>query len=196
MKNKLLFSVVILIYLIIPILILFNDNLCNYKFYILTIIGSLLFLIFKIMKIKGEYLGITKKNAINSIKRNSWLIIIFVVAIIIIYLSGMSKYTPNESIWFYPFYIFISVPIQEFLYRGVFGYFNEILIKNRIVMIILSSFLYSFVHIIYRDFFTCLLTFIIGTIWYSLYKKDNNLLGVILSHIVLGLLTIVLGIVN
>ena len=32
-----------------------------------------------------------------------------------------------------------------------------------------------------------IIIFVIGIIWYSLYKKDNNLLGVILSHIVLGI---------
>ena len=107
----------------------------------------------------------------------------------------LDKYNPNETILFYIFYIFISCPIQEFLYRGVFGYF-DMNSKYNYLWLILSSLCYSFVHIIYKDILTCVLTFIIGIIWYILYKKDKNLCGVTISHMVLGVATIVLGIIN
>ena len=100
-----------------------------------------------------------------------------------------------ETIYFYLFYIFVSCPLQEFLYRGVFGYFDKVY-NNKYLFLILSSFCYSFVHIIYKDILTCALTFLIGIVWYLLYRKDYNLVGVSISHIILGILTISLGIIN
>lgn len=194
MKNKILLSI-LLVYILVPILILFNSFLYEIKFYLLTGLGLIIFLILKLLKISNKELGITKDNLLKSIKRNLILIVISILIVIILKIFHMDKYNPNETIWFYLFYIFISCPIQEFLYRGVFGYFDTNS-KYKYIWIILSSLCYSFIHIIYKDILTCILTFIIGIIWYILYKKDKNLCGVTLSHIVLGILTIFLGIVN
>ncbi|MCH5166698.1 MAG: CPBP family intramembrane metalloprotease [Erysipelotrichales bacterium] len=150
----------------------------------------------KLCKISNKELGIKKENIFNSIKRNIPIIILFVVIVVIFRILNLNKFIPNESIMFYLFYIFISCPIQEFLYRGIFGYFETNLIKNKNITLVLSSLSYSFVHVIYKDIFTCLLTFIFGLVLYSLYRKDYNLAGVSLSHIILGILTIYLGIIN
>ena len=195
MKNKILFITLIILYILIPILISLYSNLYEIKFYILTFLGLIIYILMKFLKIKNEDIGINN-NVLKSIKINITLIIIFSLLIIIIRLIGINKYNPNENICFYIFYIFISCPIQEFLYRGVFGYFEKHLIKNKYFITVLSSLLYSFVHIIYKDFLPCILTFIIGLIWYTLYRKNYNLAGVIISHIVLGILTISLGIVD
>lgn len=195
MKNKILLGITLLLYILVPILILFNSYLYEIKFYLLTGIALLIFILFKLFKVSNKELGITKDNLIKSIKRNLILIVISILIIIGLKVFHVDKYNPTETILFYLFYVFVSCPVQEFLYRGVFGYFdtND---KYRILWIIISSLCYSFVHIIYKDILTCVLTFIIGIIWYILYRKDRNLCGVVLSHIVLGILTIFLGIVN
>ena len=195
MKNKLLLILILLIYLLVPILILYNSYLFKIKFYILTIIGVIIFILTKVFNIKNKDLGINKNNILKSIKRNLLLIIVSIIIIIIFKLLHIDKYNSNESIYFYIFYILISCPIQEFLYRGVFGYFEKIY-NNKYLWLIISSLLYSFIHIIYKDILTCILTFIIGIIWYILYRKDYNLVGVSISHIIIGILTISLGIIN
>ena len=195
MKNKILLLIIMIIYIFVPILIMFNNNLFNIKFYILTVLGILIFLLMKMFKISNSDLGITKNNLLECIKRNALLIAIFIIIIIILKIIGFDKITPNETIWFYIFYILVSCPIQEFLYRGIFGYFEKNS-KYKYLWVIVSSLLYSFVHIIYKDSLTCILTFIIGIIWFLLYRKDYNLTGVCLSHIILGILTISLGIIN
>ncbi len=194
MKNTMLFAIIMIIYILTPILIFFNNSFYNIKFYILTSLGIIIYFIFKLFKVNNEDLGINK-NINISLKRNIPLILIFVVLILLFRILGINKYNPNETLLFYIFYIFISCPIQEFLYRGVFGFFEK-KNKHKYLWVVLSSLCYSFVHIIYKDVLTCILTFIIGVIWYLLYRKDYNLSGVCLSHIVLGILTISLGIVN
>ena len=195
MKNKLIMISIILIYILVPIIILLNSYLYEIKFIILTITGLLIFIIMKIFKVSNKELGISKNNLLRSIKRNLLLIVISVLIIMILKLFHLDKYNPNETILFYTFYIFISCPIQEFLDRGVIGYFNKNS-KYNYLWVIISSLCYSLVHIIYRDILTCLLTFIIGIIWYLSYSKDYNLVGVTISHIILGIITILLGIVN
>ena len=194
MKNKFLLAIILIIYTFAPIIILFNDYLFKIKFYILTFIGLMLFLLMKLFKVSNKELGISKNNLLRSIKRNLLIIIVCIIIIILFKLLHIDKYNADETIYFYIFYIFISCPIQEFLYRGVFGYFEKC-INKKYLWVIISSLCYSFVHVIYRDLLTCILTFIIGIIWYLLYRKDYNLAGVILGHIVLGILTIALGII-
>lgn len=195
-KDKLLFESIVIIFILVPIIICFSPLLFKHKFLILTIIGFIIYFVLKIVGVNNESLGISKNNILKSVKRNIPIIIIFIIIIFIVKLIGINRFTPNESFLFYIFYIFVSCPIQEFLYRGLFDYFNQKLIKNELLVLFLSSCCYSFAHIIYKDVFACILTFVMGIIWYQLYKEDKNLIGVSLSHIVLGILTISLGIIN
>ena len=195
MKNKVVLLSILAIYILLPMLILFNNYLYDIKFYLLTGVGLGIFFLMKIFNISNKELGITKQNLWKSIKRNLILIVLCVIFILILKLLHVDKYNPNETLYFYIFYIFVSCPIQEFLYRGVFGYF-DMNSKYNYLWILLSSLCYSYVHIIYKDILTCVLTFIIVIIWYMFYKKDKNLCGVTLSHMVLGVATIVLGIIN
>lgn len=192
-NDKILLFIIILIYIALPVLICQSCFLFNIKFYLLTVIGILIFCLLKIFKIPNNYLGLTKNNYIKSLKRNLPVIIICIILIVIVKLLPYNRFTSNKTIVFYIFYILISCPIQEFLYRGVFGYFDKIK-EHKWLWVITSSICYAFVHIIYKGFLTCVI--IIGIIWYLLYRKDYNLFGVVLSHIVLGILTISLGIIN
>jgi abortive infection protein len=192
MKNRKLFIIINFLYLAIPLLILFFPILFRYKFYILVLFGIIIYFLIKANNISNDEIGITKNNIFKSFINNLPIISVSIFIIILMRILNLNKFTPNENIYFYLFYIFISCPIQEFLYRGVYGYFDNG--KNNILF--LSSFMYSFVHIIYRDLLTNVLTFIIGLIWFSLYRRDKNLLGTSVSHCVLGILTILLGIVD
>lgn len=194
-KDKMFLAFIILVYILIPILILLIKPLFEYKFYILTGIGAFLYSLTRILKIPHSKLGITKNNIIDSLKNCAILNIILIVVIIVFLLFSFNRFTPNESWLFYIFYIFISCPIQEFLYRGIFGYFDQ-LTSQKYIWVITSSILYSFVHIIYGDILTIIGTFVLGILWYMTYQRNYNLLGVVLSHVILGILTISLGIIN
>lgn len=171
-KIKILFVLLLTIFITVPLFIFFNSFLYEVKFYILTILGVGIYLLFKLYKVKNDELGIGKSNILTSLKRNIPIIILMILICISLKLCGLARYNPNENLLFYIFYIFISCPIQEFLYRGIFRYFEINLIKNRITVILLSSFCYSFVHIIYKDLLTCIITFIMGCIWlYALSKR-------------------------
>ena len=96
MKNKVLLSSILAIYILLPILILFNNYLYDIKFYLLTGIGLGIFLLMKIFNISNKELGITKQNLWKSIKRNFILIVLSIIIIFILKLFHIDKYNPNE----------------------------------------------------------------------------------------------------
>ena len=121
---------------------------------------------------------------------------IFVIIGLLIYQLGYTqRFEINENLAFFLFYVFISCPIQELLYRGVLTSIGCEKISNT-GLVLISSFLYSYIHIIYYDFLTLVITFIIGVIWHLAYLKTNNLMGVTISHIILGILTISIGFIQ
>lgn len=109
MKNKTFIIIILLTYILVPILIMNNNYLFEIKFYILTIIGILIYILMKLFKISNKELGLTKNNFILSIKRNLPLIILFCTIIIILKLFHVDKYIANETTLFYIFYVFVSL---------------------------------------------------------------------------------------
>ena len=190
-NNLILLSIVSLIYITLPLLILSGILSFDNKFLYLTVGAVIVYIAMRILGFNNQELGITTKGIRESIKK----VILTILGLILIYFR-ISRFHPTETIWFYLFYLFISSPIQEFLYRGaltsIFRRMNLSDSRNWIM----SSLLYSFVHIIYRDFLTCLLTLAIGLIWYKKYEYNRNLIGVSLSHAVLGAITIFAGIID
>ncbi|MBP8979278.1 CPBP family intramembrane metalloprotease [Candidatus Dojkabacteria bacterium] len=194
-KDIIRFIIILLTYILTPILILLNPLFFKYKFLFLVIIGILIYLTFRLTGVTNAELGITKNKWKESIKDIIPFTLLLIVITIVLRTFGFQRFNPTETIYFYLFYLFISSPVQEFLYRSVFKYFETKKLFSPVVALILSSVLYSFVHIIYKDIFLLLITLVIGIIWYTVYGKTKNLLGVSISHAVLGILTIALGII-
>jgi membrane protease YdiL (CAAX protease family) len=89
------------------------------------------------------------------------------------------------------FYILIASPAQEFVYRGLlFAEMKRRGLHQPWLQIMVSSFSFAFLHIFHYDYLTFFVTFIVGLAWSILYQKSPNLLGVTLSHLVLGILAI------
>jgi len=196
MRKKALIIIISLVtYILIPLLIVFNIIDFKYRFYVLVIMGILSFGVAKLFKINNIELGITKKNALISIKRILPVTSSILLLSLVYYFLGFSTYSNNESVLFYLFYILISCPIQELLYRSILNKYLDEFKMNYILKIVIASLLFSLLHIIYMDTLTLVFTFIIGLYWNYCYYKDKNILGVTISHILIGVATIFLGII-
>ncbi len=195
-NNLILLSIVSLIYITLPLLILLGILSFDNKFLYLTIGAAIVYVVLRVIGFNNQELGITTKGTRESIKKVIPITIILTILGLILIYFRISRFYPTETMWFYSFYLFISSPVQEFLYRGALtSIFRRMNLSDSWNWGI-SSLLYSFVHIIYRDFLTCLLTLIIGLIWYKNYEKNRNIIGVSLSHAVLGAITIFAGIID
>lgn len=195
-KNTLLFVFTLMVYIGLPICILLGLISFDHKFYALTIGAFVVYVVFRLAGYTNEEMGVTVKNWKCSLRRIAPFTIVLLAMGFYLLLSGRSRITPNEHWTFFIFYVFISSPVQEFLYRGVLSAYLQHSKLSEYLKCLIISLLYAFVHIIYRDALTLLLTFIIGIVWYNCYRKDKTLLGVSVSHAILGVVTIIAGVID
>ena len=195
-KKIVLAIIAIAFYIGLPVLILVGVIPFSLKFHVLVLGGGILYIFSRCLGFSNKDVGITFKNTFSSIKDVVPITMLLMVIALFLYFGGYSRMTPNESNGFYLFYLFVSSPVQELIYRGISTCFCREFHLNDTATMVLSSVLYSFVHIIYCDFFTLVVTFLMGLAWFSCYKKTKNLVGVSISHAVLGALTIVAGIID
>ncbi len=193
--TKAVSTMLLLFYLAMPILILLDIISFKYKFVVMVVFAIVSYILLRMIGVKNQELGISFDNLWLSIKTVLPITIIFAILAILFYALGWSRFEPTETFGFYLFYVFISSPVQEFLYRGMTTYFGQVFNLPIWMVIIVASLLYSFVHIIYKDYALVISTFLLGLIWHYLYFKTNNLAGVAFSHAVVGVLTIFLGLI-
>ena len=195
-SNRLILFLILTFYIVIPFLSLTNPLFFKNKFIILTIIGILIYILLRLLGFNNGSLGIKSAKAIQSIRDISLVTFILIVIGIILSSFKISRFQPSETLSFYLFYIFISSPIQEFLYRGALTSILQQINFRKSSIILISSILYSLAHLGYKDFITCILTFLIGLLWHKKYLKTKNLAGVTISHAILGVITIFIGIID
>lgn len=127
-------------------------------------------------------------------------IIVSVMLVIFMLLSfeiGLIR-TPTIPSWklFFAYYLFISSPLQEFLFRSnLFALMKRASIRGAVLQITISAITYSFLHIFYNDLITLAATFMIGLMWGGIYYKYPNFWGVAISHAVLGVVSIKVGLI-
>ena len=103
---------------------------------------------------------------------------------------------PWEMEWFYPFYVFFSSPVQEFLFRSlIISEMRAAGIRNVREITLVSAVTFAFVHVVYGQPVTTLATFLIGLFWGAIYARCPNWWGVTLSHIILGAAAIICGLI-
>lgn len=96
--------------------------------------------------------------------------------------------------WFIPCYLLVA-PLQEFLMRGITQTAFQRVMQGRhhtAWAIILSSVLFAVVHLQYSVKFA-VLAFIPSVIWGILYQRRPTLLGVSVSHFLVGSAVLALG---
>lgn len=184
------------IYVGLPVLILLGAIPFDLKFVALTVGGLTTYALFRLAGYSNSSLGLTAKRAGRSLVRVAPLTVLLLVAALVLYFVGYSRIDPNEDWLFFLFYIFISCPVQEFLYRGALTAFGDTLKLPTWGTLLLTSVLYSFVHVIYLDWLTVAATLLIGLYWFWAYNGARTLIGVSVSHAVLGVVTIAAGLID
>jgi membrane protease YdiL (CAAX protease family) len=105
---------------------------------------------------------------------------------------------PRDVDWllFAPFYVLVSCPAQEFACRGfLFAGMRRHGVMGHWPQILISAVTYAILHIVYRNWLSFLAPLCIGLVWAAIYRRYPNLWAVVLSHTVLGLISIAIGLV-
>ena len=188
-------SVVISFLYILPVVLILTKVIpFSDRFLVLTITGVLIIGLAMLNEIALADLGFNHQNLLPAIKDILPVTIISSVLMIIFYLNHGMRIDNTDITWyFYVFYISLSSPLQEFLYRSyLFNRLAQIQL-NQGSIIIITAILYSFAHSIYQDLTTVLLSLIIGLYWAYHYNRFKNFYSITLSHTILGIIAILTG---
>ncbi len=180
-----------------PVLLLFF-NVIDYRFrYVLLFTFTfILFGYTYLRKYSLRDLGFRIDNFRKDILINSIFSLIIVLALIISYKLGLIR-NPTIPDWklFFIFYVFISSPLQEFLFRSLVFHELKLFGFGDLGQIIISTINFSLMHIIYHDWLTYLAALFAGLCLGLIYWRTKSIYGVSFSHAVIGAISIYVGLV-
>jgi CAAX protease family protein len=192
------FAVLVLCaYCVPPLLIYVGIIPFAYRFHVLVAVAAALALVALRKNIPLRELGLRTDNLKPALLANALLSLVLGGATLWVFSQGLIREPTAPNLWWFaPFYVLVSCPAQEFSCRGfLFAEMNRRGITGAAAQIAISSVAYAFLHIIYNDWLTVLAPLFIGVIWGVIYRLYPNLWGVIFSHAVLGLISIIVGLV-
>jgi uncharacterized protein len=183
-------------YILPVVLVYFKLVPFSWRFYILILAAFTILAIARLYRFSAVEVGFSKHHFKTALKAIALPTLASALLMLIYYYFQGSRIDNSAYHWsFYLFFVIVSSPIQEFLYRGfLFGIFSRAKLGIWL-QILLSTLLYSFLHLIYRDVPTVIFTFIIGIFWGYHYAKYQNLPSIIISHSLLGAIAILVGLV-
>jgi len=192
------FTGFLVFFYLIPILLLSFGILPFWsRHVILTLMGVVLAAYVVDHGIKTNQLGMTKSNMRSALILNGALIIVVcAISYLLVATGAVSPINYEGTLLFFIFYVFISAPIQEFIFRSLMFYELGVFIEGRMwLKIIFSAMIYSLAHAMYHSWVVLAGTFILGIFWGYIYAKTKNFWGIAFSHAVIGAVTIMLGLV-
>jgi membrane protease YdiL (CAAX protease family) len=141
--------------------------------------------------------GLRRDTLKSGLLVNTVLSAIFGAILLVLYFTDNIR-EPTIPSWalFFLFYVFISGPAQEFLFRSMmFAQMARAGIRDPYAVIPISAATYCFLHVIYNDLTTLIATLFMGFVWGVIYWRYPNFYGVALSHSALGVVAIAVGLV-
>lgn len=182
---------------LIPILMLYFGYLPFWSRHVVLALMGFVLTAYAIGRPIGhKELGFRTDNIKRAMIWNTAVTALAIVGVVIAWKTGFLKatYLGGETIWFYLFYVLISAPIQEFVFRSLMFYeLNLLLNRSAWFKITFSAFIYSLAHVMYKDPAVLAITFGMGLVWGYIYLKKPNFWGVAISHAILGAVTIFFG---
>ena len=197
MRSLFLSFELLALYMITPLLYYFN-LIPFHKSLPLLIVFLYCFIILLVDKrFDRQILSLKKLVGLKKILIRA--VIIFLAFILLVCISDISNlfYIPRHNflLWimilvFYP--IWSAYP-QELIFRAFFFHRYGFLTQNKGVMILLNALLFSFAHIIFRNFIALLFTFLGSLLFTKTYLRTHSLTTAFVEHSILGNLIFTVG---
>jgi len=178
-----------------PLLIVLGVIPFAYRFVVLLAVAAALGLLALLRGTPAAELGFRTDNLKPALAANAALVLLVGLALLAAFALGLIRHPRTVDWWrFAPFYVLISCPAQEFACRGfLFSEMGRRGIAGAGSQVAISAFTYAFLHIVYRNWLAFLAPLTIGIVWSLLYRRYPNLWGLTLSHAVVGLISIAVG---
>jgi hypothetical protein len=133
----------------------------------------------------------------KSLAINAGVALVMVVAMALAFAQGLIR-EPTVPAWqgFFLVYVLAVCPAQEFSCRSLlFAEMNRRGPTSAPLQVGTTAVTYAFLHAIYWDALTMVVTLVMGVVWGIVYRVAPNFFGVSLSHAVLGVASILMGVV-
>lgn len=185
------------LYYLPPLLLLSGVLRFAWRFQILAVMTAFLIAYDWRRGLGLRELGFRKDTLRGSLLINLLVSLLLISVMSLSFKAGLIR-EPTPPAWnlFFTYYLFISSPSQEFLFRSnLFALMRRGGILHPAAQVVLSAVTFSFLHVFYKDPLTLLATFIIGLLWGAIYYKYPNFWGVALSHAAVGAAAIKVGII-
>lgn len=188
---------VLVIFILGPVLILAGVVPYHYRYWLLAIVFAAAAIYLLARRTKLRALGFRRDTLKASLRANLWITGVALALIGILYFSNLLPpvIVPKWR-WFFLVYLLVSCPLQELLFRGaLFVEMERAGIQRRAWKVGVSALLYCFPHSIYHSPWALGVTFGIGIVWGLEFAAHRNLAGVILSHCILGTVSLFSGLI-
>ncbi len=197
MTSKSKLSLFLYIYLLIPSLIGLRIIPYEYRYESMSILIIISILYAWKRKFTWKELGFRRNNFLPALKWQLGFALFVLISIYLLMHSGLvRRLDPPENPWFYVMYLFISGPVQEFVYRSVvFAELNQHKYLSPMMKISLAAFTFSWLHIIYLEPITYFSSLMIGFCWSWMYYYRMNYWAISIGHALIGFSAIWFGLI-
>jgi membrane protease YdiL (CAAX protease family) len=191
----------VLLFFGVPLLFFFDKLFIHPSVVLLPILAALI-LYFRLNKNFSLKQLIQLKIPKNIIRANIVILLLsglFLLSIVLVfersYLFDLPRKNPRIWILLCIFYPITSVYIQEVIYRAFLFLRYKPFFRNKWSLIIASGIAFSFVHIIYYNQLSIILTLIAGIYLAYIYEKTRSVMFTAILHSIIGdvIFTIGLG---
>lgn len=190
-------TLLVILYYLPPLLLQLGWLKFGWRFQILALMTSIMATYVWVRGFSLKELGFRTDTLKGSLVLNAIVTLPLVVVMLLSFEAGLIR-DPTPPMWglFFAHYVFVSSPSQEFLFRSnLFALMRRSNIERPALQILLSAATFSFMHVVYNDPLTLLVTLAIGLLWGAIYYKYPNFWGVALSHAAVGAVAVKVGVV-
>lgn len=171
----------------------FTEGNYMIRMYLYIFCFVLIVFISRVINIDRKKLGLMSANWAIALKQIIIPTILFCGFIVLLYLlrpplfTFSIRYTSKIQVFQKVLaYVIISVPIQELIFRGYFITRLEQVIKNKYLIILFSSLIFSVVHIPFGILLIDIGAFLLGIYLASNFLRFRNLFVLMLAHGIVG----------
>lgn len=160
-----------------------------FRYFALSLSALYMILVALFMGAKLPEVGLQRKYFKEALSFIAWPTLFIALAIVLARIFFPAAFIKQPGSFSAPvWYILLSVPLQEILFRGFCLWRCKLTWKNTLFIILFNSFLFAMYHMVTNNWYLTIGVFLINIFWSYSFIKYPNLWAFMLSHAFLGTL--------
>lgn len=198
MRTRLCLASILLVVYALPIILLITGAVpFRLRFEALIGMSIVALLLARAAHFSAYDLGFRTDNFRAALWCNVGFVVLCLSSLALARALGQVRVLSRIPDWgFFVFYVLLSCPSQEFLFRSFLWAQLTALGKTSIwLRVAILALPYACAHLIYRDTLTFLAAFFVGLCWSLIYERYPNWYAITISHCCLGVASIATGLI-